>query len=222
MFESRSKCIALRSLSLEQAPTYCHIVQKIQKIRYCSLSGSRRIYVGTGKRSLSHLMKRWIFDFQFSWRSPILQNWIHRLFQLPGERIHVFVTEPRIFVSWASQRVLLQLLVDRKLTQGVKCECIRNCYIPCEASSSGPWNQRYAVWTFSIWSKEAGWFLSGSNPCLVQIVSFRRLCLACLPALRRQLRPCRPLASTRVPQVHWWGSHNLLQVEDQQLLVWFH
>ena len=41
-----------------------------------------------------------------------------------------------------------------------------------------------------------------------QIVSFRRLCFACLPALRRQLRQCRPMASTRAPQVHWWGSHN--------------
>ena len=52
MFERRSKFIALRSLSMEQAPTYCHIVQKIQKMRHCSHSGSRRIYVGTGKRSL--------------------------------------------------------------------------------------------------------------------------------------------------------------------------
>ena len=32
----------------------------------------------------------------------------------------------------------------------------------------GPWNQRYAVWTFSVWSKEAGWFFSWLNPCLVQ------------------------------------------------------
>ena len=48
MFESRSKFIALRSLSLEQASTYYHIVQKIQNMRYCSLSGSRRIYAETG------------------------------------------------------------------------------------------------------------------------------------------------------------------------------
>ena len=89
-------------------------------MRYCSLSISRRIYVGTGKRSLFHLMVHWIFDSQFSWRSPTLQNCIHRLFQLLGGLFHVFVTEPRIFVSWASQRVLLQLLVDTKLTQCVK------------------------------------------------------------------------------------------------------
>ena len=99
MIERRTKFIALRSLSLEQAPTYCHIVQKIQKFRHCSLSGSRRIYVGTGKRSLFQLMMYWIFYFQFSRRSTTLQNCIHRLFQLLGERIHVFVTEPRIFVS---------------------------------------------------------------------------------------------------------------------------
>ena len=117
MLESRSKFIALRSLSLEQV---CHIVQKIQKMRYYSLSGSRLIYAGTGKRSLFHLMMHWIIDPQFSLRTPTLQNRIQRLFQLLGERIHVFVTEPRIFVSWASQRILLQLLVDRKLTQCVK------------------------------------------------------------------------------------------------------
>ena len=124
MFESRSKFIALRSLSFEQAPTYCHIVQRIQKMRYCSLIGSRRIYAGTGrpKRSLFHLMIHWISDSQFSWRNSTLQNWIHRLFQLLEERIHVFVTEPRIVVSWASQRVLLQLLVDGKLTQCVKSQ----------------------------------------------------------------------------------------------------
>ena len=212
MFESRSKFIVLKSLSFEQAPTYCHIVQKIQKMRYCSLSGSRRIYTGRGMRSLFHLMMHWIVDSQFSWRTPSLQNWIHRLFQLLSERIYVFVTEPHIFVSWASQRVLLQLLVDRKSWRNVwSSECIRNCYIPCEESSFGLWNKRYAVWTFSVWSKEAGWFLSGLNYCLVnarQIVSFRRLCLACLPALRLQLRPCRPLASTRAPQLHRWGSHN--------------
>ena len=90
-------------------------------------------------------------------------------------------------------------------------ECIRNCYIPCEASSFGPWIQRSAVWTFSLWSQEAGWFFTGLNPALFNarhIVSFKRLCLACLPALFWQLRPCRPLASTRAPQVHRWGSHN--------------
>ena len=43
MFENSSKFIALESLSLEQAPTYCYIVQKIQKMGYCYLSGSLQI-----------------------------------------------------------------------------------------------------------------------------------------------------------------------------------
>ena len=172
-------------------------------MRYCSLSGSRRIYAGTGKRSLFYLMMHWIFDSQFSWRTLTLQNWIHRLFQLLDERIHLFVTEPRIFFPWALQSVLLQLLVDRKLKQFVKSWMYPELLHPM----SGPWNQRYAVWTFSVWSKEAGWFFSGLFNAR-HIVSFKRLCRVCLSALRRQLRPCRPLASTRVPQLHWWGSHN--------------
>ena len=141
MFERRSKFIALRILSLEQAPTYCHIVQKIQKMRYCSLSGSRRIYVGTGKRSLFHLMMHWIFDFQLSWRSPTLRNCIHRLFQLLGERIHACVIRPRIFVSWASQLILLLLLVDKKLKQCVKSRMYQELLHP--------------IWGIVLWSMES-------------------------------------------------------------------
>ena len=120
MFERRSKFIALRSLSVEQAPTYCHIVQKIQKMRYCSLSGSRRIYVGTGKRSL------FPSDDALDIRLPIFLTKSN-----PSELYTPLVSIARgtnscvcdraaFFVSWASQRVLLQLLVDRKLTQCVK------------------------------------------------------------------------------------------------------
>ena len=58
----------LTSISLELSPTYCHIVQRIPKLRYCSLSGSRLIDAGTGKRSSYHL----ILDR----RPPIsLTNW---------------------------------------------------------------------------------------------------------------------------------------------------
>ena len=166
MFESRSKFIALRRLSLEQALTYCHIVQRIQKMRYCSLSGSRRIYAGTGKRSLFHLMMHWISDSQFSWRTPTLQNWLHRLCQLQGERMHVFLTEPRIFVSWASQRVLLELLVDRKLTQCVMSRMYPELLHPMWGIVV--WPMKSTLRRLDVWSMEAGWFFSGLNPCLVQ------------------------------------------------------
>ena len=175
-------------------------------MRYCPLSGSRRIYAGTGKRSLFHLMMHWIFRLPIFLTKSNTSELNTPLASIARGTNSCVCDRAAYFCFFgvaacsaaAPGRYKVDALCEVANVSGTVTSHVRHCPLAhgSNTKSSGrfPSDRRRPVGS-----------LVDLTPAVFNarhIVSLKRLCLACLPALRRQLRPCRPLASTRAPQLH--------------------